>query len=114
MTDWPPAKGESFLLVFPIFDADGDLVSSAADLDSEISKDAGAFTDCENEAIEIGSSGMYHLTLTADEMDADVVAVIVKTTTTDAKTTPIVLYTVTYQLLDIHGAAKKVFIRGGN
>jgi len=35
---------------------------------------------------------MYYLDLTATEMNADTVAIIVKTSTSGAKTTPIVLY----------------------
>lgn len=87
-----PLKGTAYRVTFPIFDADGDLVSSAAGLDSEVSKDGAAFNDCTNEATEIGSSGLYYLDLTADEMNADTVAVVVKTSTSGAKTTPIVLY----------------------
>jgi len=93
-TQYPAKKGAAFTLVFPILDADGDLVSGATGLDSEISKDGGTFVDCTNEATEIAtSSGMYSLALTATEMNADIVAIIVKTTTTGAKTTPIVIYT---------------------
>lgn len=85
--------GVAHRLVFPILDNDGDLVTGAAGLDSEISKDQGTATDCSNEATEIATStGMYYLDLTAAEMEADCVAVIVKTTTTDAKTTPLVVY----------------------
>lgn len=87
-----PRKNAAYRVVFPILDADGDLVSAAAGLDSEVSKDAGAPTDCVNEATEIGSSGMYYLDLTAAEMNADCVAILVKTSTSGAKTTPIVLY----------------------
>lgn len=88
-----PLYGVAYRIVFPILDADGDLVTGAAGLDSEISKDQGTFTDCTNEATEIAtSSGMYYLDLTATEMQANCVAIIVKTTTTGAKTTPIVLY----------------------
>ena len=88
-----PVKGKALRLTFPIFDADGDLVTGAAGLDSEISKDGGTFADCTNEATEIAtSSGMYYLDLTATEMNADTVAIIVKTSTSGAKTTPIVLY----------------------
>lgn len=88
-----PIKNQAFRATFPLFDNDGDLVTGAAGLDSEISKDAGTFTDCTNEATEIASnSGMYYLDLTATEMNADTVVIIVKTSTTDAKTTPIVLY----------------------
>lgn len=88
-----PRKNVAYRVTFPIFDADGDLVTGAAGLDSEVSKDAGTFADCTNEATEIASSsGMYYLDLTATEMNADTVAVLVKTSTSGAKTTPIVLY----------------------
>jgi len=87
-------KGTVSTIVFPIYDDDGDLVTGAAGLDSEVSKDGGTFEDCTNEATEIAtSSGMYKLDLTADEMNADIVAVITKTTTSNAKTTPTVIYT---------------------
>jgi len=99
--EFPPKKGAEFLLIFPIYDADGDLVSGAVALDSEVSKDNGAFSDCINEASEIGASGIYALTLTADEMDADVIAIITKTTTADAKTTPTVIYTSSAQISDL-------------
>lgn len=88
-----PHKNVAYRHTFPIFDASGSLVTGAAGLDSEVSKDSGTFTDCTNEATEIAtSSGMYYLDLTATEMNADCVVVIVKTSTVGAKTTPIVLY----------------------
>lgn len=88
-----PRKNVAFRVVFPIMDADGDLVTAAATLDSEISKDQGTFADCTNEATEIAtSSGMYYLDLTATEMNADCVAIIIKTSTAGAKTTAIVMY----------------------
>lgn len=88
-----PQKNVAYRITFPIFDADGDLVTGATGLDSEVSKDGGTFADCTNEATEIAtSSGMYYLDLTSTEMNADTVAVIVKTTSSGAKTTPIVLY----------------------
>ena len=63
-------------------------------MDSEVSKDLGTFADCANEATELAtSSGMYYLTLTATEMTADIVAIIVKTSTAGAKTTSLVFYT---------------------
>lgn len=89
-------KNQAFRVTFPIFDADGDLVTGATGLDSEVSKDAGTFADCTNEATEIAtSSGIYYLDLTATEMNADTVTVIVKTSSSGAKTTPIVLYPAT-------------------
>lgn len=88
-----PLYGVAYRVIFPIFDNTGSLVTGAAGLDSEVSKDQGTFADATNEATEIAtSSGMYYLDLTASEMAARVVTVIVKTSTTNAKTTPLVLY----------------------
>jgi hypothetical protein len=88
-----PAKNAAYRVTFPILDADGDLVSGATGLDSEVSKDGGTLADCANEATEIApSSGLYYLDLTANEMNADTVAVIVKTTSSGAKTTVLVMY----------------------
>lgn len=88
-----PIKNTAFRAVFPLLDADGDLVTGATGLDSEVSKDQGAFSDCTNEATEIAtSSGLYYLDLTSTEMNADCVAVIVKTSTSGAKTTVLVFY----------------------
>ncbi len=90
-----PIKNNAYRISFPILDSDGDLVSGATGLDSEISKDGAAQIDCTNEATEIGTSGMYYLDLTSTEMNADTAVIIIKTTTSGAKTTPIVLYPVT-------------------
>jgi hypothetical protein len=88
-----PVKNQAYRVTLPIWDADGDLVTGATGLDSEVSKDGGTFTDCTNEATEIAtSSGMYFLDLTSTEMNADTVAIIVKTSSSGAKTTPIILY----------------------
>jgi hypothetical protein len=85
-----PQKGIAFRVTFPIVDGNGDLVSGASGLDSEVDKDAAGFADCTNEATEIAtSSGIYYLDLTSSEMDADTVSVIVKST--EGKTVPIVL-----------------------
>lgn len=88
-----PIYGLPYTIVFPMLDADGDLVTGATAPDAEISKNGDTFVDCVNESTEIApSSGMYYLTLTSAEMAADVVAVIAKSATTGMKTTPIVLY----------------------
>lgn len=108
-----PIKNAAWRVTFPIFDADGDLVTGATGLDSEVSKDGGTFADCTNEATEIAtSSGIYYLDLTSTEMNADTVAIIVKTTTVGAKTTAIVTYPITtstaklgVNLVNIAGAA---------
>jgi hypothetical protein len=88
-----PQKNVAYRVTFPIMDADGDLVTGATGLDSEVSKDGGTFADATSEATEIAtSSGVYFLDLTSTEMNADTVAVIVKTTSVGAKTTTIVMY----------------------
>lgn len=88
-----PTKNAAYRVTFPILDADGDLVTGATGLDSEVSKDGGTFADCTNEATEIAtSSAMYYLDLTSTEMNADTVAVIVKTSSSGAKTTVLVFY----------------------
>lgn len=88
-----PVYGAPYGLTYPILDADGDLVPGAAGLDAEISKNGDTFADCTNEGTEIAtSSGMYYLLLTATELTTDVATIIQKTSTSGAKTTPMVLY----------------------
>ena len=97
-----PIKNTAYRVTFPILDADGDLVTGATGLDSEISKDAGTFTDCTNEATEIAtSSGIYYLDLSSTEMNADCVAIIVKTSSSGAKTTTLVMYPVEAGDIDV-------------
>lgn len=86
-----PLYGVAYRVYFPIFDATGALVTGATSPDSEVSKDGGTFADATNEATELATaSGMYYLDLTASEMAARSVAIIVKSG--NGKTTPIVLY----------------------
>lgn len=87
-----PHKATAYRLTFAILDANGQPVSGASGLDSEVSLDGGAFADCIDEATEIGSSGFYTLDLDATEMDADTVALIVKTSTSGARPHIAVLY----------------------
>lgn len=88
-----PRKNAAYRVTFGFFKSDGTLIAGAAGLDSEVSKDAGTFADCTNEATEIAtSSGVYYLDLTATEMNADTVAVLVKSTTTGAVPVVITLY----------------------
>lgn len=103
MADWPPLKNSAFTVTFPIFDADGDLVSAAADLDSEVSIDAGTFADVSpGEAVEIATaSGVYALALAIAEMNGDIICTITKTSTAGAKTAVNVMYTVTRQIKDL-------------
>lgn len=91
------SKNVATYIVVPIVDADGDIVTGAAGLDSELNywDDGNApqstFTDCTNEATEIGSTGVYYLSLTQAEMNHDYVYVIVKTSTAGAKTQHILI-----------------------
>jgi hypothetical protein len=88
-----PIFNARFRVIFPIFDADGDLVIGAASLDTELSQDTGTFADATNEATEIAtSSGMYYLDLVAGELDTKSTTAIVKTATAGAKTSPLILY----------------------
>src|SRR3990170_3062712 len=101
MADWPVKKNAAFTVRFPIYDNDGDLVTAAAALDSEVDIDAAGFNDVTAEAIELGTSGVYGLALTAAEMNGDIITTITKTTTTNAKTAVNAMYTVTRQLLNL-------------
>ena len=101
MADWPAKRAAAFTVTFPIYDNDGDLVTAAAALDSEVDIDAAGFNDATNEATEVGTSGVYKLLLTAAEMTGDIISTITKTTTTNAKTGVNVMYTATRQLIDL-------------
>lgn len=88
-----PIKNTAYRLTLPIYKSDGTLITGATLLDSEVSKDGGTFVDCTNEATEIAtSSGVYYLDLTSTEMNADCVAVVVKTSSTGAVPPVFVLY----------------------
>jgi len=113
-----PKKNVAFRVIFPIYDADGDLVTGATGLDSEVSKDQGTFTDCTNEATEIATaSGIYYLDLSSTEMNADHVGVIVKTTSSGAKTTFLSMYPIEngdlpVNVTQIGGSAPNALISG--
>lgn len=87
-----PIYGAPWTVVYPVFDADGDLVTGASSPDSEVSKNGDTFADCTNEATEIATnSGWYYTSLTATEMTADAVAFQLKSGTAGMKTAPILL-----------------------
>ncbi len=87
-----PVYGLPYVVQFPILDNTGALVSGAAGLDSEVSLNGNTYADATNEATEIAtSSGMYYLILGGAEMQTQNLGIIVKTSTTNAKTTPMVL-----------------------
>jgi len=88
-----PIYGAPFTVVYPMLDADGDLVSGAATPDAEVSKNGDTFTDCTSESTEIATaSGFYYLTLTSAELTCDVAAIIAKSVTAGMKTTALTLY----------------------
>jgi|SRR5215831_6330764 len=88
-----PFKNQACRITFALRLNTGALNSGAAGLDSEVSLDGGTFTDCTNEATEIAtSSGIYYLDLTSGEMNADTVAVVVKSSTPNAVTLDYVMY----------------------
>lgn len=97
-----PTKNTAYRVTFPIYDNTGNLVSGAAGLDSEVSIDGGTFADCTNEATEIATaSGIYYLDLTSGEMNGDTIAILVKTSTVDARTTVLVFYPNTLSVAQI-------------
>lgn len=73
-------KGVAFRLSFSLRTSAGALYTSWAAQDSEVSLDGGSFSDCTNEATEIGTSGCGYLDLTSSETNAD--CVVIKITTT--------------------------------
>lgn len=88
-----PVYGVPWGVVFPMLDADGDLVTGATTPDAEVSLNGNTFADCTNESTEIATaSGVYYLLLTAAEMTADVVTVIAKSATAGMKTTVLTFY----------------------
>lgn len=89
-------KNVATIIIVPIVDADGDAVTGAAGLDSEIdtwsdSVAPDGFVDCTNEATEIGTNGIYYLSLTQAECNVDYAYIQVKTTTSGAKTQHILI-----------------------
>lgn len=88
-----PIKNQAFRVTFGLYSNTGALITGAAGLDSERSLDGAAFADCTNEATEISTaSGVYFLDLTAAEMNADTVVVLVKSSTSGAVPAVVVLY----------------------
>lgn len=92
-------KNVATYIVFPLVDADGDPVTGqGASADSEIDQwaDGAAptgFADCTNEATELGTTGVYYLSLTQAEMNEDYI--VIKTSSSGAKTQVILIRTIT-------------------
>lgn len=88
-----PIKNKAFRAHFLLLDADGDPVTGATALDTEVSKDGGSFVDATNEGVEIGN-GWYYTELTSAEMNADTVLLVLKTGTAGAKTAHLMIHPV--------------------
>jgi hypothetical protein len=87
-------------IVFVMIDsADTKNVKTGLTVTAQASKDGGAFANATNAVAEIGG-GFYKLTLTADEMNADAVAL--KLTATGAVQQNLVFYTVTKLASDLN------------
>ncbi len=84
-----PRKNVAYRFYFAIRKpSDSTLITSWAGQDSEVSFDGAAYSDCTNEATEIGTSGTGYIDLTASEMNAD--CVILKVTVTNTGAVPLV------------------------
>lgn len=94
MGDWPPLKGASFQIVTPLYDGSGSLVAAGGGLAACVSKDAGAFAAATCTVAELNTNaGLYAMKLSATEMDADVVAYKIVSTSASARPSIGVLYT---------------------
>lgn len=86
-----PIYAAKYTVIIPYLDADGDPTDPGTP-DTEVSLDGGAFADCTNEVTTIsGSNGVGYITLTGDEMTAQVVVVAAKVST-GPKATLMVIY----------------------
>ena len=84
-----PRKNAAFRFYFAIRKNDGTLITTWAGADSEVSIDGAAFSDCTNEATEIGTTGCGYIDFTSGEMNGD--AVVYKLTVTNTSALPIVV-----------------------
>jgi hypothetical protein len=81
-----PIKNTAFRYYFSIRKNDGTLITTWTGADSEVSLDGAAFSDCTNEATEIGTTGCGYIDLTSSEMNADAVTLKITVTNTSALT----------------------------
>ena len=99
MASFPPKKNTAFTIYLPILDADGDPVTAAAALTSQISGDGAVFAAGPTPVEE--GEGFYSIALTAANMNFDNISGVLKTTTSGAKNTPFSIYTVAAQMDDL-------------
>jgi hypothetical protein len=99
-----PVYAAPWYALVEIRDNDGDLVTSAAGLDAELSLNGDTFADAAGTEVEIGR-GVYGIPLSAAEMTADVVRLYMGTSTTDAKAATDEFHPVKLTVLDSGTAA---------
>lgn len=84
-----PRKNTAYRFYFAIRKpSDSTLITTWTGQDSEVSLDGAAYSDCTNEATEIGTSGTGYIDLTSSEMNAD--CVLLKVTVTNTGAVPLV------------------------
>ncbi len=90
-------KNVAYVLVTPVYDGEWSdaYVSGAAGLDSEDSDNKGNFTDMDNELTEIQATGVYSLDITQAEMNVDLKAIKMTSSTTGANIPLFVIHTFT-------------------
>ncbi len=87
-------------ITFPLLNTSGIPATGAGGLDSEIDvfsdgSNPDGFTDCTNEATEIGSSGIYYLSLTQAEMNNDYLYITTKSSDTNVLNQHVLVRTMT-------------------
>ena len=72
----PPEKGVLLRVPFSVFNESGNLVTGATFGAIRVNKDFGGQAAAANPVVEVGN-GEYSLELTASEMDADLISVLI-------------------------------------
>lgn len=84
-----PTKNAAWRVYFTIFDNTGAIVTSWTSPAGSISKDGAGFAATTNAPVEIGTSGIGYVDLTATEMNADGVCLKLSVGNANAKPTPL-------------------------
>ena len=88
-----PVKNKAYRAHFLLMNATGDPVTSGTGLDCQVSKDGAAFAAAAATETEIGN-GWYYCDLTTTEMNADTVIMVLKSSTSGAKTAHLLVHPV--------------------
>lgn len=102
MAGWPPEKSVAFNAYVVIRDADGDPITDPTGLAALISRDGGSETTATNTPAVVNTgAATVQLTLTAAEMSADEVTMLVSSTSSGAKDAFQAIYTDSKQIGDL-------------